>query len=139
MRDRQLKDRMRALRALPLVAGCTDRELVHVDRLGAAIGVRPGTTLTREGQWGRDCFVVIDGVAEARRDADRIGVIGAGSVAGEIALLDRTSRTATVVACTPMQLLVLTDREFDELLGVNPCIEAGVRRIAAERRAALAG
>jgi CRP-like cAMP-binding protein len=139
MRDRQLKSRVAALRAIPLVAGCTDRELVHVDRLGSQIGVKAGTTLTHEGRRERDCFVVLNGLAEARRDEDPIGIIGAGSVAGEIALLDLTSRTATVVACTPMQLLVLTDREFDELLGVNPCVEAGVRRIAAERRAALAG
>ena len=61
-----------------------------------------------------------------------IGAIEAGSVAGELALLDGTLRTATVVTATPMRVIAFTATEFRELLAVAPCIEDGLRRIAAE-------
>jgi CRP/FNR family transcriptional regulator, cyclic AMP receptor protein len=89
---------------------------------------------TREGAVGRQCFVVLECTAVALRERRRLGVIGAGSIAGEMALLDHTTRNATVVAGTPMQLLVLTDREFEQLRAVAPSIETALAGIAAERR-----
>jgi len=128
--------RISALREIPLFAGCTGKELARVDRLGAGIDLQAGRTLTREGAEGCEFFMVRDGVAVATSGARRVGVIGAGSVAGELALLDGTVRTATVVAATPMRVVVFTAKEFAELLAVAPCIEDGVRRIAAERQLA---
>jgi CRP/FNR family transcriptional regulator, cyclic AMP receptor protein len=134
-RDRRdLKRRIDALRRVPFIAECTFRELERVDRLGVQLGVGTGKTLTREGAVGRQCFVVLEGTAVALRETRRLGVIGAGSIAGEMALLDHTTRNATVVAGTPMQLLVLTDREFKQLRAVAPSIETALAGIAAERR-----
>ncbi len=108
-----------------------------MDRLGAEVDLQPGRTLTREGAEGYEVFMVRAGVAVATRGARRVGAIRAGSVAGELALLDGTVRTATVVAAAPMRVVVFTATEFEELLAVAPCIEDGVRRIAAERRTKL--
>ena len=134
-RDRQ--QRMKRLRtAVPLIAACTARELARVDGLGTQLDVRGGVVLTREGGAATECFVVLSGTAVVHRGGEPVGVIGPGSVVGEIALLDGTPRTATVVAASPMRLLVLTADEFEQLSHVAPCIEAGLHRIAAERRAA---
>jgi CRP-like cAMP-binding protein len=134
---KEVKHRVEELRHVPFLAGCTSRQLARIDRLGTPITVAPGRTLTREGQVGRECFVTLDGVAIAERAGQPVGAIGAGSIAGEIALLDHTRRTATVVARTPMQLLVLTYREFEALLEIAPGIEDQIGRIAAERRTVL--
>jgi voltage-gated potassium channel len=131
------KRRICELRPIPLLAGCTGKELARVDGLGAEIDVRPGRTLTREGAEGYEFFIVRAGAAVATRGGRRVGVIGAGSVAGELALLDGTARTATVVATTPMRVVVFTAKEFDELLAVSPCIERVLGHIAAERRTLL--
>jgi CRP-like cAMP-binding protein len=131
------KRRIDALRALPLVAGCTRRQLGLIDQLGTRVDVGAGTTLTHEGTPGRECFVVLDGAADATRDGRRLGRLGAGTVAGELALLDGIARSATVVARSPMRLVVLTPLEFTDLLEVAPCVEDGVHAIAAQRRAAL--
>jgi CRP-like cAMP-binding protein len=131
---RESHQRIRALRDHPLLAGCTRKELVRVDRLGTHVEVRPGTTLIREGEIGRECLLVEQGIAVATHGDRRIGTIGTGSVAGELALLDQTKRSATVVANSPMTVLVLTIREFNELLAIAPCIESGIGNIAAERR-----
>jgi CRP-like cAMP-binding protein len=134
---RELKQRVARLKHIPLVAGCTFGQLTRIDRLGTQVEVRAGRTLTREGAFGRECFVVIDGTALAERAGRPIGRIGPGSIAGEMALLDHEPRNATVVAETPMQVLVLTDREFAALLDVAPCVESAVGQVIAERRAAL--
>jgi CRP-like cAMP-binding protein len=112
--------------------------LARVDRLGAAVDLRAGRTLTHEGAEGSEFFIVRAGVAVATRAARRVGSIRAGSVVGELALLDGTQRTATVVAATPIRVVVFTAEEFGELLAVAPRIEDGLRGIAAERRATLA-
>jgi CRP/FNR family transcriptional regulator, cyclic AMP receptor protein len=129
--------RISELREIPLLAGCTAKELARVDRLGAKVDLQPGRTLTRERAEGCEFFIVRDGVAVVTRGARRVGAIGAGSVAGELALLDGTVRTATVVTATPMRVVVFTAKEFEELLAVAPCIEDGLAVIAAGRRALL--
>jgi CRP-like cAMP-binding protein len=134
---RESHRRIRALRDIPLLAGCTRKQLVRVDLLGTQVDLRPGTTLMREGEVGRECVLVQSGIAVATRGDRRIGTIGAGSVAGELALLDGTTRSATVLTHTPVRLVVLTVREFSQLLAVAPCIEARIEDIAAERRVRL--
>jgi CRP-like cAMP-binding protein len=134
-RDRQ--QRIRHLQtAVPFIAACTPRELARIDGLGTQLDVREGVELTREGAAAAACFVVLSGTAVVNRGGAPVGVIGAGSVVGEMALLDGTARTATVVAASPMRLLVLTSAEFEQLVRLSRCIEAGLNRIAAERRAA---
>jgi CRP/FNR family cyclic AMP-dependent transcriptional regulator len=129
--------RLSELREFPLLGGCTAKELARVDRLGTEVDLQPGRTLTREGAEGGEFFMVRDGVAVVTRRAREVGAIGAGSVAGELALLDGTVRTATVVTATPMRVVVFTAKEFDELLNVAPCIENGLALIAAGRRVLL--
>jgi CRP/FNR family transcriptional regulator, cyclic AMP receptor protein len=129
--------RISELREIPLLAGCTAKELARVDRLGTEVDLRPGRTLTREGAEGCEFFMVREGVAVATRGARRVGAIAAGSVAGELALLDGTVRTATVVTATPVRVVVFTAKEFEELLTVAPCLEDGLALIAAGRRALL--
>jgi CRP-like cAMP-binding protein len=132
---REKMQRIEALRRLPFLANCTIDELSRIDRLGVHLDVAPGRVLTREGTTGRECFVTLEGVAVAQRAGRPIGVIGAGSIAGEMALLHGTTRNATVVADTSMQLLVLDQREFAELVNIAPQVEAALERIAEERRA----
>jgi CRP-like cAMP-binding protein len=134
---REKKQRIDALARIPIFSTCTRSELARIDGLGTPLDVTAGRTLTREGEVGRECFVTLEGTAVAARAGRRVGAIGAGSIAGELALLDRTTRNATVVAGTPMQLLVFTEREFGRLLEIAPGISERVRRLAHERRLAV--
>ena len=131
---RDTNRRISAMRAHPVFADCSRRELAEIDGLGAGIEVAAGRTLIREGSTGRECFVTLDGTAVVSRAGELVGVIGPGSIVGEMALLDDTRRNATVVASTPMQLLVLDRREFARLRVISPAIAAALERIAAARR-----
>ena len=137
---RERRHRIEALRnQLPFLSSCTDKQLMVIDNLGAPIDVRVGATLTSEGSIGRELFFVLGGAAVARQRDVPVGMIDSGSVAGEMALLDGTVRSATVVAATPMELRVLTAHELIDLLRVAPELEPGLRQVAAERRLALQG
>ena len=135
-RERSL--RIRRLRAdVPLLASCSDRQLQAIDNLGVQADLRAGATLTTQGSLGREIFFVLEGSAVARSCDVTIGDIHAGSVAGEMALLEAGARTATVTARSPMRLLVLDQHEFGELLALEPAIEDRLRGIAEERRVEL--
>ncbi len=100
------------LEQMPLFSACTDRELRRIASLVSELDVEEGRVLTVAGQPGEEFFVVVDGSATVWRQGIRLGQVGPGSFFGELALLDRGDRTATVVADTEMRLIVLTAREF---------------------------
>jgi CRP-like cAMP-binding protein len=133
---RELKRRVQALRRIPFVGDCTSRELHRIDRLGSQLDIRAGSTLTQEGAVGNECFIVLNGAAIAEHAGRRLGAITEGSIVGEMALLDRTTRNATVVAATPMRLWVFNKGEFEQLLETSPKIQQRISRVAAERRVA---
>jgi CRP/FNR family cyclic AMP-dependent transcriptional regulator len=131
---RQQKQRLEVLQGMSLFEGCTRGELARIERLGTPIAMPAGRTLIRQGTDARQCFVVRDGVAVAERDGELLGAIEAGSVAGEMALLDHSARSATVVADTPMHVIVLDRREFASLFDIAPHLRTTFGRIATERR-----
>jgi CRP/FNR family transcriptional regulator, cyclic AMP receptor protein len=135
--SRSQDQRIEAWQAVPLFAGCTRRQLEQVDHLGTVFGVPAGRTLTVEGTPGRECFVLLDAAASVRRADVPLGVVSPGTIAGELALLDRVARSATVVTESPTRLMVLDPVEFRELLEVAPCVADRVLETAARRRDAL--
>ena len=110
------------LAELPLFAQCSRKELVRIARLGAQVDVRAGEIICREGNPGRDCYVIVEGRATASIDGRTVATLGRGAVLGEIALLDGGPRTATVVADTPIRLYVFDPSEFESMLAHVPSV-----------------
>jgi CRP-like cAMP-binding protein len=122
-----------ALRALPLFASLTGRDLAQLGRWTDEIGVDEGVRLTREGGLAQEFFVILDGTAEVTSGGKVVRVLGPGDFFGEIGLLEAAARTATVTARTPMRVLVVFGREFRELERTQPHVAAAVRRAVEER------
>jgi CRP-like cAMP-binding protein len=117
---RHLDPKVTAIRNLDLFRLCSDRELREVARLSCEAEIPAGRVICRQGEVGRQAFVIVDGQAAVDIDGISVGVIGPGGIAGEMALLDNGPRVATVTALTPMTVLVLSPPEFTELLSVAP-------------------
>lgn len=84
--------------------------------------VPAGRVLCEEGTIGREFFFVVDGTASVRRNGRRVTTLGPGKWFGELSLLDRMPRSASVVSETPMTLLVLEQRRFNGLLDEMPTL-----------------
>jgi CRP/FNR family transcriptional regulator, cyclic AMP receptor protein len=108
------------LATVPLFSALSKRELQQVARAADEIDVQAGRELVTEGRVGREFFLILDGRATVRRNNRKVASLGPGRYFGELALLDRKPRSATVVADTDMTLLVLGQREFAGLVESIP-------------------
>jgi CRP-like cAMP-binding protein len=123
---------------VPLFEGCSKRELSVIAALADELEVSEGSTLIWEGDRGREFFVILEGEARVTRGDRRLGDLGPGDWAGEIALLTGLRRTATVVTSSPVRLVVLTDRAFRSALSHIPSIEARLTAAVQQRLQASA-
>src|SRR5271156_3717376 len=101
-------EKVEMLAGVDLFSRCTKAELSRIASLTSEYPASAGETLTRRGERGSEFFVIVDGKATATRDGVVLAHLGPGSFFGELALLDRGPRTATVTADTDMRLLVLS-------------------------------
>ena len=109
-----------ALRAVEFFAGCTEHELTEIAGLAAERAVDPGVELCHEGEFDQEVFVVLDGEATAHVRGETVGTVGPGEVVGELAMLGDGRRQATLVARTPLRVLVLDPEEVDSVLAADP-------------------
>ncbi len=128
-----------ALKRSPLFEGLTRKHLVQVARLTDDLEVPAGTVLCREGSYGHEFFVIIEGEAKATRDGQELTTFHAGDFFGEIALFERTRRTATVTAETELRFFVVSQQAFASLLHADPTIERKVLRTVVRRLVVLSG
>ena len=123
------------IRRAPLFARCSRRELAEIASIADEIDIPAGKELTREGATGREFFVLLDGTADVKKNGRPINRLSAGDFFGEIALVSRVPRTATVVATSPLRVLVITDRAFRSLLDQSPQLQTKVMQALADRLA----
>ena len=130
---------MAALKCSPLFEGLAKRQLALLARLTDDLDVPAGSVLCIEGQRGHEFFVIIEGEAEVTRGGKRLATIGSGEFFGEIALLERVVRTATVTATTPLRFFVVSDSAFNSVLAIDPSIERKLLRTLARRLLSMTG
>ena len=109
-------DRIEALEDVSLLAGCSRRQLRAIAKISEVIEVPAGTVLARMGQPGEEFFVILDGHAVVDVSPRKRSRLGPGEYFGEMSLLDGGPRSASVVAETPLRLLVIKRRDFATLL-----------------------
>ncbi len=123
------------LKRVPLFAGCSKSELRELALTADEIDLREGHVLTKEGRPGREFFVLVKGTARVARKGRKIADLGAGDWFGEIALLTDAPRAATVMATSPVDVLVITDRSFKRVVETMPSIALKVLACVGDRLA----
>ena len=112
--------RVDMLARVELFRGCSKSELATIAQITTPADVTDGTVLCRQGDVGREAFVIVEGEASVTIDGAEMARLGPGSVCGEMALLDHGRRTATVTAVGPVKVLALSTSEFARLLRDAP-------------------
>ena len=105
---------------IPLFSALSRKELTLLAKLCDEVPVAAGKVLVRQGTVGYECFVIVEGEAIVERDNRTITTLGPGSYLGELALLDKGPRSATVTAVTDMMVLVMGPREFTSAIDAIP-------------------
>lgn len=108
--------------SVSIFSGMGRRELEQVAQLMDEVDVPAGKVLMRQGETGKEMFVVVQGRVSVERDGKVVAESGPGSAMGEIALLSEGPRTATVTTLEPSRLLVAGHREFHSLMDQHPSV-----------------
>jgi CRP/FNR family transcriptional regulator, cyclic AMP receptor protein len=118
------------LRSVPLFEGLSRKDLQQLGRWTDEVDIPAGKHLAEEGQFAYEFFVIEEGTADVSQDGKQIATLGPDDFFGEIGLIRTNRRTATVVATSPMRLIVMARREFNAM-------EASLPHVAAELRSKL--
>ena len=123
------------IRRVPLFSRCSSRQLQEIASRVDEVDLPPGKELIREGERGREFFILVDGTADVRKKGRKVDTVGDGDFVGEIALVSRVPRTATVVTTSDVHALVLTGQQFASVLRDSPDIQTRVMEALADRLA----
>jgi protein lysine acetyltransferase len=129
--------RMSRLQGFELFADSTDAELRKAESLLTEVTIPAGKVLVQEGRYGADFIIIAEGMAVVTTTAGLgqrvLANVGPGDFVGEISLLQRTPRSATVTAITPLTAFVCNPAEFRSLLHDVPSFADKVTRVAESR------
>lgn len=121
------------LKKISVFSRLGDEELDQIATLAAEVSVPAGKELVREGDYSYDLLAIEEGQAEVTRDGAHVADLGPGDVVGEMGILERTQRSATVVAKSPMLLVTLTSWDVRRLAKSAPTAVEHLRSLVAER------
>ena len=122
------------LKRIPVFADLDAEELGHIAALAAEVSVPEGKELVREGDYSYDVLAIEEGTARVERGGQHIDDVGPGDVVGEMGVLERSQRNATVIATSPMLLVTLTSWDIRRLRKSAPKAVEHLREIVARRR-----
>lgn len=121
------------LAKVPLFSALSKKELQTIARASDDVEVPKGKVLVEEGKPGHEFFLIIGGNASVKRGKREIAKLGPGQYFGELALLDRGPRSASVVAKDDMEVLVLGQREFAGVIDEVPSLAHKLLTTMAQR------
>ena len=110
------------LRKIPLFESFSQKDLEKIAKAGDEVSMPAGSLIIDQGQMGREAFVVLDGSVTVKRNGKKVATLGAGSIVGELSLLDHGPRTATAMCETDCTLLVLSQRTFLAVIDDVPAL-----------------
>jgi CRP/FNR family transcriptional regulator, cyclic AMP receptor protein len=120
------EDLIEALARAPLFGGLSMRELSYLAMGAEDIDVPAGHVLVREGESGRQFFVIVEGRAEITKEGEHVRALGPGEFFGETSMVDHERSRTTATAVTPLRLFVLPSQSFWSLVRRNPVVHCRV-------------
>ncbi len=124
------------LKSIPLFEEVGDEELAQIAPFATEVSVEEGRELVREGDFSYEFMAIEDGEAEVTRGGEHVADLGPGDFFGEMGLLEKTLRNATVTAKTHVRLVTLTGWDLKRVERTAPHAMERIRSVLEERRQA---
>jgi CRP/FNR family cyclic AMP-dependent transcriptional regulator len=125
--------RAELLAACPLFRGIDPAGLGVLADRATPVDFPAGHVIARQGEIGTGFFVVVTGRVRVVRDGELVASLGPGEFFGELSVLDRMPRNATVAADEPTTCLALASWDFDKVLLEQPALTLAILRGVAAR------
>ena len=126
------------LSSVPLFAQLGRHDRQQVAQWADEVEVEEVADLIREGDFAHEFFVIEEGTANVEHDGRILTELTKGDFFGEIGLVERVRRTATVTATSPMRLVVMFEREFAAMEEQLPAVADQVKEAIRERCSQIA-
>jgi CRP/FNR family cyclic AMP-dependent transcriptional regulator len=120
---RQRSQKVDLLKKVPMFSNLSNRHLNEIAKYADQLSVKTGKVLAEEGNIGWEFVFILEGKARVEKDGKIINRLASGDYFGEVSLIDREPRTATVIAETDMTLLIVNSKSFDHLLDTVPGLQ----------------
>lgn len=126
-------EKLELLSKVNLFSLCTKKELQLIGQLTDQLDVTPGDALTKEGEPGREFYVIAEGKAKVTLNGKELATLGPGDFFGEMAIVDQGPRSATVTAETPLRVYMVDHQPFWTMVAEAPSVAQSVMRALAQR------
>ena len=123
------------LKSIALFEEVGDEELAEIAPFATEVSVEEGRELVREGDFSYEFMAIEDGEVEVTRAGEHVASLGPGDFFGEMGLLEKTLRNATVTAKTPVRLVTLTGWDLRRVERAAPEAMQRIREVLEARRA----
>jgi CRP/FNR family transcriptional regulator, cyclic AMP receptor protein len=122
------------LRGIPLFADVPDDKLTKVATFATLESFVDGQEIIREGGYSNDFYAIDDGTVKVERGGEHLADLGPGDVFGEQGLLEKSERTATVTATSPVRVIKIEHWELSRMRKALPDLVEELKRKVEERR-----
>jgi len=124
------------LKSISIFEDIADADLAQIATFAQEVSVEAGRQLVREGDFSYEFMAIEEGEAEVTREGAHLADLGPGDFFGEMGLLEKTLRNATVTSKTPMLLVTLTGWDLKRMERSVPKAIERVRQTIESRRPA---
>jgi CRP-like cAMP-binding protein len=121
------------LKKVRVFADLDDAGREAISKLAAEVSVPDGKELVREGDFSYDLIAIEEGTARVHHGEETLAELGPGDVVGEIGVLERAQRNASVTATSPMMLVTLTGWDVRKLRKQVPEVVERLQELVAAR------
>lgn len=121
------------LRQIPLFSELSAEQLMAISEIAQEAVYADGEVIFEQGTLGQHLYVLVSGEATVRTGGLELATLRAGECFGELALLDNSTRSATVEAGKDVACIKLARMDFQDLLDVSPDLSRSVMRVISQR------
>jgi CRP/FNR family transcriptional regulator, cyclic AMP receptor protein len=127
------------IESLPLFGSLSKRECRQIARIADEVELAEGFHLVNQCSFAHEFFVIEEGTAAVMRDGQHVADLGPGDFMGEMGLLDHARRNASVVATSPMTVMVMSSQDFRSMEAFAPDVAQRIQAEVEKRALALVG
>lgn len=105
-----------------MFSACSKKDLARIVKVANEATFNAGHLLVEQGQPGSEAYIILKGMATVKRGDKKIANVGAGSIIGELSLLDNGPRTASVLCDTEVDVLIIGKHNFHNIMRDLPSL-----------------